>query len=158
MKKQFTVNYEVFDSWKELPIQEQQLIQAAYGIATEAYAPYSEFHVGAVVELADGTVVRGSNQENIAYPSGICAERVALFFTGANYPNATINRLVVVATGDLIEPDQCVSPCGACRQVIAESEKRQLTPIELILVAQNERTWKFSSANDLLIFPFGIKE
>lgn len=158
MKKQITVSYELFGSKEELSSHENQLIREAYSVAEQAYAPYSEFRVGAVVELEDGTIIRGSNQENIAYPSGLCAERVALFYAGANYPGAVIKRLVVVARGDLIAEDMCVSPCGSCRQVIAESEKRQQQPMELILVAQNGKVWRFTQASDLLIFPFGIRD
>jgi cytidine deaminase len=102
--------------------------------------------------------VKGSNQENIAYPSGLCAERVALFFAGANYPNVAIEKLVVIAKGDLIKSDDCVSPCGSCRQVISESERRQAIPMQVILVSESGRTFVFDRGTDLLIFPFGIQE
>lgn len=157
MKKQHSISYDFYESKHELSNEEQLLIEKAYAIAEDAYAPYSEFHVGAVIEFEDGTFVMGSNQENIAYPSGLCAERVALFYAGANFPGKIIKRLVVVAKGDLIEPDMCVSPCGSCRQVIAESENRQAETIELILVSQNGKVWRFNSASDLLVFPFGIR-
>ena len=158
MKKQLTVSYEFFSSREELSQEDQNLINKAYEIAADAYAPYSNFKVGAIAELEDGTTVSGSNQENIAYPSGLCAERVALFYAGANFPDKAVKKLVVVARGNLIEPDMCVSPCGSCRQVIAESEKRQSEEIELLLVSQNGAVWRFERASDLLVFPFGMKE
>lgn len=157
MKKEHTVSYDFYNSKEELDREDQELIAKAYEIAQDAYAPYSEFKVGAVALLENGTMIKGSNQENIAYPSGLCAERVALFYAGANFPNMAIKKLVVVAKGDLIEEDMCVSPCGSCRQVIAESENRQSSTIELLLVSQNGKTWRFSKASDLLIFPFGMR-
>lgn len=156
MKHVHNITYEIIDHYRELSEEEQGLIKQAYLSAEKAYAPYSKFHVGATVKLTTGEIFVGNNQENIAYPSGLCAERVALFHVGATHPEGIIETLVVVAKGDLIEPDECVSPCGACRQVIAESENRQKTPIRLILVAQNGRTFIFDKASDLLVFPFGM--
>lgn len=156
MKHVHNITYEILDHYNELSDEEQSLIQQAYSSAEKAYAPYSKFHVGATVKLTTGEIFVGNNQENIAYPSGLCAERVALFHVGATHPDGIIETLVVVAQGDLIKIDECVSPCGACRQVIAESENRQQTPIRLILVAQNGRTFIFDKASDLLVFPFGM--
>lgn len=157
MKKQLKIDYEWLNHWKELPDSEYILIEKAYEASKDAYAPYSNFRVGAAVLLADGTIVKGNNQENIAYPSGLCAERVALFYAGANYPNTVVKTIVVLAQGDLIAADECVSPCGSCRQVIAESESRQNEPIRIILVAQDGKTWIFNSIRDILVFPFGVK-
>lgn len=157
MKKQLKIDYEWLDHWKELPDSEYILIERAYEASKDAYAPYSNFKVGAAVLLADGTIVKGNNQENIAYPSGLCAERVALFYAGANYPNTAVKTIVVLAQGDLIAADECVSPCGSCRQVIAESESRQEEAIRIILVAQDGKTWIFNSIKDILVFPFGVK-
>lgn len=158
MKHTHQFEYEILDHWNELSLEEQQLVEQANIAADAAYAPYSNFHVGASVLLNDGTVVKGNNQENIAYPSGLCAERVALFYVGANYPNAIVKTLVVVAKGDLVKAEDCISPCGACRQVIAQSEYRQKEPIRLILVAQNGKTFIFNQAADLLVFPFGMED
>lgn len=157
MKKQLTINYEWLNHWKELPESEYLLIEKAYEAVKDAYAPYSHFKVGAAVLLEDGTIIKGNNQENIAYPSGLCAERVALFYAGANYPNSTVKTIVVLAKGDLIARDECVSPCGSCRQVIAESESRQEEDIRIILIAQDGKTWIFNSIKDILVFPFGVK-
>lgn len=157
MKKQLTIHYEWLEHWRELPESEYILIEKAHEAAKNAYAPYSDFKVGAAVLLADGTIVKGNNQENIAYPSGLCAERVALFYAGAAYPGTAVRTIVVVAEGDLIAADECVSPCGACRQVIAESESRQEEAIRIILVSGDGKTWIFDSIKDILVFPFGVK-
>ena len=157
MKKQLTIHYEWLEHWKELPESEHVLIEKAYEAAQRAYAPYSDFKVGAALLLADGTIVKGNNQENIAYPSGLCAERVALFYAGATYPGTAVKTIVVVAEGNLIAEDECVSPCGSCRQVIAESESRQEIPIRIILVSRDGKTWIFDSVKDILVFPFGVK-
>lgn len=156
MKHVHSIEYSIFEHYSELEQSEQKLIELAYSAAEKAYAPYSHFHVGASVRMQSGEIFLGNNQENIAYPSGLCAERVALFHVGATHPEGVIETLVVVANGDLIKPEECVSPCGACRQVIAESENRQKSPIRLILVAQNGRTFIFERATDLLVFPFGM--
>lgn len=156
MKHIHTIEYNILEHYNELELFEQKLVEVAYSAAKKAYAPYSNFHVGASVLLKTGEVFFGNNQENIAYPSGLCAERVALFHVGATHPEGVIETLVVVANGDLIKPEECVSPCGGCRQVIAESENRQKSPIRLILVAQNGRTFIFEKATDLLVFPFGM--
>lgn len=158
MNKTLTISYQEFENWTSLSSKEQDLVQKAYLIAEKAYAPYSNFRVGAMLLLEDGTEVAGNNQENIAYPSGLCAERVALFYAGANFPETTIQTLVIVANGDLIKQDDCVSPCGSCRQVIAESEKRQKTNIRIILVSESGKTFVFDKGTDLLVFAFGISE
>ncbi len=156
MKKTLSIQYTELAHYNELDTHMQDLIGRAYEICNQAYAPYSEFKVGAVVELHNGELISGNNQENIAYPSGLCAERVALYFTGANYPDEAIKNLVIVAKGDLVGADDCISPCGSCRQVIAESERRQQSPIRITLVSQSGRTFIFEQISDLLIFPFGI--
>ena len=155
MKKSIAVEYEDFEDYTQLSALEQTLIEKAYQISSDAYAPYSEFKVGAAVLLENGEIVLGSNQENIAYPSGLCAERVALFYAGANYPKEAIKLLVIVAKGDLLPFEKILSPCGSCRQVLVESESRQTNPFQVILVSQNKQTIRFSSAKDLLPFAFG---
>lgn len=158
MKHTLTVNYEIIDHWSTLSAQEQELVVKAQEASEKAYAPYSQFFVGASVLLDNDMIVAGNNQENIAYPSGLCAERVALFYVGASYPEQAVRTLVVAAKGTLVKPEDCISPCGSCRQVIAESEFRQKKPIRMILVAQNGRTFIFDKASDLLIFPFGMED
>lgn len=156
MKHSHTITYAIYPHYSDLSAIEQELVAKAYEASESAYAPYSQFQVGAALLLEDGQIIAGSNQENIAYPSGLCAERVALFYAGANHPGKTIQTLVVVAKGDLVEPDECISPCGSCRQVMAQSEFRQQQPIRLILVAQTGKTFVFDKATDLLVFPFGM--
>jgi cytidine deaminase len=156
MKKSITISYTELNHYNELDNHIQNLVAQAYEVAKNAYAPYSKFHVGAAAELNSGQVILGNNQENIAYPSGLCAERVALFFAGANFPNESVKNLVIVAKGDLIGKDDCLSPCGSCRQVIAETEMKQKSKIKIYLVSQSGKTFIFETISDLLIFPFGM--
>ncbi len=156
MKKSITISYTELKHYTELDANIQNLVSKAYESTEKAYAPYSKFHVGAAVELNSGEIVLGNNQENIAYPSGLCAERVALFFAGANYPNEAVKNLIIVAKGDLIGPDDCLSPCGSCRQVIAETEMKQKSPIRIFLISESGKTFIFEKISDLLIFPFGM--
>lgn len=155
MKQSHSLEYQLFDSWEELENSDRLLVNKAYSICDKAYAPYSKFKVGASVLLGNGEIILGNNQENIAYPSGLCAERVALFYAGANFPDQEVRTICIVAEGDLLPFDQILSPCGGCRQVMLETETRQKNPFRVILVSQNKRTIIFSSANDLLPFAFG---
>ena len=158
MKQEVTITFNRFEHWNELSHSDQELVKRAYEIGKNAYAPYSKFKVGASLRLLNGTIVTGSNQENIAYPSGLCAERVALFYTGANFPNEDIETLCVVAEGDLLPVDKILSPCGACRQVMLETEVRQKKSYRIILVSQNGVAIVFDSAVDLLPLAFGITD
>ena len=118
----------------ELSAEEQHLVNLAIEATNRSYAPYSNFHVGAAVRLENGEEIIGCNQENAAYPSGLCAERTALFSAGAQYPNVPVEMLAIAARGTdgelLSDP---VSPCGSCRQVIIESETRAGHPIRILL-------------------------
>ncbi len=155
MEKNLTIQFYEFDSWKSLSDADQELVKRAYEISQNAYAPYSEFHVGASVRMDNATILTGSNQENIAYPSGLCAERVVLFFAGSQFPDTKIETICVVAKGELLPFDKILSPCGACRQVMLETEIRQTAPMRVILVSQNEKTLVFKNVKDLLPFAFG---
>ena len=155
MKQSFTFNYQLFSNWTDLPEQEQRLVDKAYEAMENAYAPYSEFKVGACALMDDGSFILGNNQENAAFPSGICAERVALFYAGANFPNKKVLTLCIVAKGELMPASQLLSPCGGCRQVMLESENRQKQPIRVILVNQDGRTMVLDSVIQLLPFGFG---
>ena len=150
------ISFDVFENWTQLSEQEQELIQKAIEISGTAYAKYSDFKVGASILLENGEIILGSNQENIAYPSGMCAERTALFYSGSQFPDVKIRLLVVYGAGDLLPNSSPVPPCGSCRQVIAESIKRQGSGFGLILVGKNGRALKFENALDLLPLPFGI--
>ncbi len=155
MKESFTFNYQLFSNWTDLPEQEQRLVDKAYEAMENAYAPYSDFKVGACALMDDGSFILGNNQENAAFPSGICAERVALFYAGANFPNKKVLTLCIVAKGELMPASQLLSPCGGCRQVMLESENRQKQPIRVILVNQDGRTMVLDSVIQLLPFGFG---
>ena len=118
----------------ELTAEEQQLIGLAIEATDRSYAPYSHFHVGAAVRLENGKTVIGCNQENAAYPSGLCAERTALFAAGAQYPDTAVEVLAIAARGTDGElTEEPTGPCGSCRQVIIESETRAQAPIRILL-------------------------
>jgi cytidine deaminase len=137
----------------ELSEVEKQWRNAAIDAAERAYAPYSGFQVGVVVVLADGRLVTGNNQENAAYPSGLCAERVALFYAGACYPDTPVVAIVLAAVKKgLIQ--EYISPCGACRQVLLETEQRFKQPIQVLLCGR-EVVCLIDSATSLLPLFFG---
>ena len=121
----------------ELSDEERFWIDTAIISAKQAYAPYSQFYVGAVVVLENGKIVTGNNQENIAYPSGMCAERVALYYAGARYRDVPVKAIIVIAVKDGIVQKH-ISPCGACRQVLLETEIRSNQPIRVILAGSEE--------------------
>ena len=122
-----------FTGTSELPEGERNLLQQAANSASHSYAPYSEFHVGAAVLLENGEIVCGSNQENAAYPSGLCAERIALFYANSKYPGVKVKTLAISAHADHFVIDKPISPCGTCRQVIAETENRQQSKIKIFM-------------------------
>ncbi len=126
---------EEYGHFSELPEDEQSLISLAREASENAYAPYSGFRVGAAVLLADGTLVKGNNQENVAYPSGLCAERTALFWAGANYPGVAVKKLAIYAYSLDFEVVDPVYPCGACRQVMSEYERLSSGPIRILMSA-----------------------
>lgn len=138
----------------ELDKIEKTLMQAAVVAASKAYAPYSHFNVGVAALLSNEEVVTGSNQENGAYPSGICAERTALFYAGAKYPDEAVEMLAIVA---LVDGEVCssITPCGACRQVLLESEQRGGKPIRVLLCGK-EKVLIASSVKDLLPLSFKL--
>lgn len=137
----------------ELNETQKNVVEAAKKATFNAYSPYSHFQVGASVLLDNGKILTGSNQENAAYPSGLCAERTAIFYAGANYPDQPIRKLAIAARANDAFLDEMISPCGACRQVILEAEYRAGAPIEILLVAGSE-IYCFNGINALL--PFGF--
>lgn len=126
-----------FENIGELSEDDQLLLAEARRIAALAYAPYSGFHVGAAVLLTNGMIITGNNQENAAYPSGLCAERVALFYANANYPDSEVKAIAISAAKNGVLVNETVKPCGSCRQVLAETEIRYETPIRVILDGQD---------------------
>ena len=138
----------------ELSAQEQQLVANAKAAFKTAYAPYSGFLVGTSVLLENGEVINGSNQENVAYPSGLCAERVALFYAGAKYPDVKVKTIAVSVLSKNFEVKDVVSPCGACRQVMAEYEEKQEQAIKVILHSPTDEVLIANTVEDLLPFMF----
>jgi len=152
-----TTQFSVFDSILELPIEIQDLMKKAVGIRKTAYAPYSKFRVGTALLLDNGKIVLGSNQENAAYPSGLCAERVAIFQSGTIYPNAKILKMAISAASDSNSTSSPIPPCGSCRQAIAEYEIKQETPIEIYFMGEIGAVYKSDSLKNLLPFMFDKK-
>jgi cytidine deaminase len=140
---------------EELSESDKMLVTRAREISQTAYAPYSKFNVGAALLLDNNQVVTGSNQENIAFPSGLCAERVALFTSGSQFPNNKVLTLAIVAKGELLKPGTALSPCGGCRQVMSETEMRQKQPFRVVLADDNDDVTIFYAASDLLPLTFG---
>ncbi len=144
----------VFESISELDSDMQSLMQQAIEIRKTAYAPYSKFRVGTAIVLENEKIILGSNQENAAYPSGLCAERVAIYNAGANYPGVKILKMAISATSDLTPNTTPIPPCGSCRQSIAEFETNQQTPIEIYFMGENGAIHKSDSLKNLLPFMF----
>jgi len=132
-ERKITISFYEYAEGEKLPEGESFLIDEATMALKTSYAPYSQFSVGAAVLLEDGEIIRGSNQENTAYPSGLCAERVAIFTAKAKYPDKPIKAIAVTAHTDNFEVNSPITPCGACRQVIAETEKRQNKKIKILM-------------------------
>ena len=131
-----TATFTAFDSLSDLPNDVQSLMHEAVEIRKNAYAPYSNFRVGTAILLDNGKIILGSNQENAAFPSGLCAERVAIYHAGSVYPNAKIVKMAISAASDSNTTDAPIPPCGACRQSIAEYEFKQETPIEIYFMGE----------------------
>ena len=145
-----------FDSVDELSSDDRQLVEMAREAADVAYAPYSNFHVGAALMLANGVCVKGSNQENVAYPSGLCAERVAVFSAYSQYPGIAMNSIAITAKSKNFKVDNPITPCGSCRQVLAEYEHLQGSPIRIILTGETGKVLVIDKVEDIL--PLSFKE
>jgi cytidine deaminase len=139
---------------QELTAIELDLKNQAFEARSKAYAPYSKFTVGAAILLDNGVVVKGSNQENAAYPSGLCAERVAIYYAGANYPDAKIVKMFITASPQDRDLELPIPPCGSCRQAIAEYEFKQDISIEIFFMGAKGDIYKSDSLKNLLPFVF----
>lgn len=139
--------------FEELTPEEKQLVEEARQATFRSYSPYSHFSVGASVLLANGVILSGSNQENAAYPSGLCAERTVLFYANSQYPNQPITMMAIAARSEKGFTEIPITPCGACRQVLAETEKRFEQPIRILLYGETE-TIIIDGVKDLLPFLF----
>jgi cytidine deaminase len=151
--KQLNISYQVYQSKDELPARWAALLQQAIDATERSYAPYSNFRVGAAILLDNGEVVCGSNQENAAFPSGLCAERSACFYAGAAYPGAKMLAIAVAARQDGELTETPTYPCGACRQALVQYESKGGVPMAVI-VGSATRVEVFSSVKDLLPFVF----
>ena len=147
-----------FENDGELSSSDLGLLDQARRSAGHAYAPYSRFFVGAAVQLGNGKTVTGNNQENVAYPSGLCAERVAIFSAGANFPGEKISAIAVSCQSEKTGSDKPFSPCGACRQAMAEYEQKQGAPIRVIMGGKTGKILVADSVKDLLPLVFEADE
>ena len=154
MQKELKINFEAIEGYDQLDDTEKLLFNKAKEIRNIAYAPYSNFTVGCAILLENGEIVTGSNQENAAYPSGLCAERTAIFYTGANFPNVRITKLFVIGAPREALSSVPIPPCGACRQSILEYEAKQQDVIEVYFASLDGVIYKTKSVRDLLPFSF----
>ncbi len=147
------ISFKEYSSIEEMDAADRMLVEEAIEAQKGSYAPYSNFNVGAAVLLEDGTVVRGSNQENAAYPSGLCAERTTMFAASANHPGKAMLAIAIVGGFDHAVAATPCTPCGACRQVMAEYQTLSGKPMRIIMYG-TERAWKFDRVDDILPFIF----
>ena len=158
IKKELKIAYTEYESDKELSEGEQELLKRAREASQLAYAPYSNFYVGAALLLENGIIVTGNNQENVAYPSGLCAERVAIYAAGAQYPNVAIKTIAITCNSKVFKVNEPLSPCGACRQAMSEYEMRHKNNIRTILAGETGKIQVMDSIADLLPFMFKAEE
>lgn len=144
----------IYQNSEELSAKENELLSRAIEARNNAYAPYSEFKVGASLLMDDGNIFIGNNQENAAYPSGICAERVAIWAAMSQFPKGKINKLFITASSSKTKVDRPVAPCGSCRQAIAEYEIKQESDIEIFFTGETGKIVKAKSIRDLLPWLF----
>jgi cytidine deaminase len=156
--KKYQFEYEVYNDISELSEKDAWLLTEARTVTEQAYAPYSNFHVGAVAMLENGQVVAGTNQENASYPVGICAERVLLGSVATLHPNVPIESIAISYSSETVKSDHPISPCGMCRQALLEYETRLSKPIRLILSGQEGKVYIIKTASLLLPFAFTSSE
>ena len=157
-EKEIKIHYTIYNSIEELSGEEQLLLEKAKISTQSAYAPYSGFNVGAAILLENGLIVTGNNQENAAYPSGLCAERVAMFAASSHYPNIPMKKIAITAISERFEVNFPISPCGSCRQVMSEYETMQNQPMKVILMGSKGDIHVIDSIADLLPFMFHADE
>lgn len=144
----------VYDNFDELPKSVASLMQHGIEARQKSYSPYSKFSVGAALLLDNGEIITGSNQENASYPSGLCAERTAIYYAGAKYPEAKIVKMAIIAGSTIKQTMSPIPPCGACRQAIAEYEIKQETPIEIYFMGEIGKVVKSNSLANILPLVF----
>ena len=153
-KERFICPYTVYDSETELDPKDAELLRLAHEATKSSYAPYSQFHVGAAVRLANGKFVTGGNIENAAYPSGLCAERVTLFAAQAQYPDVPVEALAITAHSENQNITEPVAPCGACRQVMVQVEQRSGVPLRVLCQGETGPIMVFDGIESLVPFVF----
>src|SRR6476659_8544076 len=153
-ENKFEFNYTVYKSSDELPNDLQTLLQQAREVTEQAYAPYSNFQVGAVARLTNGELVSGSNQENASFPVGLCAERVLLATVSSQFPRIPIETIAVSYKSNEHKSDHPISPCGICRQSLQEYENRTQHPVQLVLGGLTGQVYVIDSASRLLPLAF----
>lgn len=159
MKKiDLTVSYQEYESVDELKEQDRILLEHARIAIKSAYAPYSTYHVGAAVLLENDKIITGNNQENVAYPSGICAERVALFYASSQYPDVAVKAIAIAARAKGFKINSPVTPCGSCRQVMAETESRFHNNLKLIMRGENGKINIVEGVKNILPLMFQAEE
>lgn len=156
-EQKIELSYWVAERDSDLSERDRELIILSREAAMRAYAPYSHFRVGAALLLEDGTMVSGNNQENAAYPSGICAERVALFYASSQYPGKVIRKIAIFSPDTPDGVEMPVTPCGSCRQVMAEYEGMQEKEIEVLLLSVKGEVWRFTGVGTFLPFMFNSR-
>ena len=157
-KEKFEFSFDVYDGIDELSTDDQLLLKEARRATDDAYAPYSNFHVGAAAKLSNGEIVTGSNQENASFPVGICAERVLLSAASSLYPGMAIHTMAVSYQSKTVNNDHPISPCGMCRQSLQEFEYRLKKPIRLILGGMKGKIYVIQSVSQLLPLGFTSEE
>ena len=156
-EKELSIRYREYNSFDDLPAADQALVKAAIEAQQTSYAPYSRFNVGAAVRLADGTVVKGSNQENAASPDGLCAERTAMFAASAQHPGEAMEAIALTGGYAFTTGDLPCTPCGSCRQVMAEYQTKSGVPMSVIMYGK-KKTWVFDRVDDILPLIFDSLE
>ena len=154
VEKTLSVAFQEYSSVEELSETDRNLCHEAEKALESSYSPYSAFRVGAAILLTSGKVVLGSNQENVAFPSGLCAERVALFTKGAQHPDDPIVAIAITAKSDKFSIEQPVSPCGGCLQVLGDFEQRQNSAIKVLLYCCGGSILVTERASNFLPFQF----
>jgi len=149
--------FDVYSSVSDLTKKEAELMKEAQKAVKSAYAPYSKFSVGAAVLLENGKIIAGNNQENAAYPSGLCAERVAIFYASAQYPGVPVKSIAITVKSKNMVIKEPLSPCGACRQVIAEYENMSKKPIRILMTGEKGPIYAAKSIESLLPLMFSKK-
>ena len=158
LKKALRITIEEYDSMQELSDADLGLMEQAEASLKNAYAVYSHYRVGAALRLSNGKIITGNNQENAAYPSGLCAERVAMFYAKSQYPGESIEAVAISAKADSFTIHQAVAPCGACRQVMAEYQTQQRSPIRVIMKGEQGPVLAVDSIKALLPLMFHAEE